>query len=60
MCRMLPEEIGCTLSHQTCYRRMVAEGIPYALILEDDLTMPRTEEGIVGRHRTPETPPRHG
>ena len=45
MCRMLPEEIGCTLSHQTCYRRMVAEGIPYALILEDDLTMPRTEGG---------------
>ncbi|MBM6866530.1 glycosyltransferase family 25 protein [Bacteroides caecigallinarum] len=30
-------EIGCTLSHQKCYRKIVEENIPYALILEDDI-----------------------
>jgi glycosyl transferase family 25 len=29
-------EIGCALSHITIYRKMVAENIPYALVLEDD------------------------
>lgn len=32
-----PGEIGCTLSHQKCYRKMVDEGIGCALIFEDDL-----------------------
>lgn len=32
-----PGEIGCTLSHQECYRKMVSERIPYVLILEDDI-----------------------
>lgn len=31
-----PGEIGCALSHQQIYQRMVAEQIPLALILEDD------------------------
>ena len=35
ICR--PGEIGCTLSHQKCYRKMVDEGIDVALILEDDI-----------------------
>jgi glycosyl transferase family 25 len=35
--RMRPGEIGCTLSHQKCYHRIVDERIPCALILEDDL-----------------------
>ena len=30
-------EIGCTLSHQKCYRKIIENGLPYALILEDDL-----------------------
>jgi glycosyl transferase family 25 len=29
-------EIGCALSHMTLYRRIVAESIPAAIILEDD------------------------
>jgi glycosyl transferase family 25 len=29
-------EIGCALSHITIYKKMVAENIPYALVLEDD------------------------
>ena len=29
-------EIGCALSHIKIYKRMVAESIPYALVLEDD------------------------
>lgn len=34
-----PGEIGCTLSHQKCYRKIVEENIPYALILEDDISI---------------------
>lgn len=36
-----PGEIGCALSHLTLYRRMVAENIPEALILEDDAIIDR-------------------
>lgn len=32
-------EIGCALSHQTVWQRMVDENIPYALILEDDVQL---------------------
>lgn len=35
LCR--PGEIGCTLSHQACYRRLAESGDQYALILEDDI-----------------------
>jgi glycosyl transferase family 25 len=34
--RMTRGEIGCSLSHLNIYRQMEAEGIPLALILEDD------------------------
>ena len=33
---MTPGEIGCALSHQAIYRKMLDENIPYALIFEDD------------------------
>ncbi|WP_239326534.1 glycosyltransferase family 25 protein [Snodgrassella gandavensis] len=32
-------EIGCALSHQAVWQRIVAENIPYALILEDDVQL---------------------
>lgn len=32
-----PGEIGCTLSHQKCYRKIVEEDIQSAIIFEDDL-----------------------
>jgi glycosyl transferase family 25 len=32
-------EIGCALSHVSIYKKMVAENIPYALILEDDASI---------------------
>lgn len=34
--RPQPTEIGCALSHQAVYSRMAQNGIPLALILEDD------------------------
>lgn len=34
-----PGEIGCTLSHQKCYKKIVEERLPYALILEDDISL---------------------
>lgn len=32
-----PGEIGCTLSHQRCYEKIVKDNEPFALILEDDI-----------------------
>lgn len=32
-----PGEIGCTLSHQKCYKEILKMDINYALILEDDI-----------------------
>lgn len=34
-----PGEIGCTLSHQQCYKKIVSSNNDYALILEDDITI---------------------
>ena len=33
-------EVGCALSHQKIYRKIIEEDIPYALILEDDVILP--------------------
>lgn len=33
---LTPGEIGCALSHLGVYQRMVADGLPFALVLEDD------------------------
>lgn len=38
---ILPGEIGCTLSHFKCYRELLKSGEPYALLLEDDITIMR-------------------
>lgn len=35
-----PGEIGITLSHQKCYKKIVEEHVPYVLILEDDISLP--------------------
>ncbi len=35
----LPGEIGCALSHQLIYRKIVSEDIKSALILEDDISI---------------------
>ena len=37
MGKLRPGEIGCTLSHQQCFRRILEDRLPCALILEDDL-----------------------
>jgi glycosyl transferase family 25 len=44
---MTPSEIGCALSHIFIYKKMVAEGIPYALILEDDAKLSEDLPGIL-------------
>lgn len=36
-----PGEIGCTLSHQKCYKKILEEDVPYVLILEDDILLPK-------------------
>jgi len=38
---LVPAEIGCALSHVKVYRQMVARRVPYALILEDDVALPK-------------------
>ena len=40
----LPGEIGCTLSHRECYRRLLRSENEYALILEDDVCFPNPED----------------
>lgn len=35
----LPGEVGCALSHQKIYKKMIDEGIESALILEDDVVL---------------------
>ena len=32
--------IGCTMTNQNTYKRIVSENIPYALLLEDDIVLP--------------------
>jgi glycosyl transferase family 25 len=39
MCDFTKGEIGCALSHQKIYRKIVEDGIDIALILEDDATL---------------------
>lgn len=36
-----PGEIGCTLSHFKCYSELLTSNKPYALLLEDDVTIMR-------------------
>lgn len=42
-----PGEIGCTLSHQKCYKKMLQENEPYVLILEDDIALSEDVNGIL-------------
>ena len=38
--KILPGEIGCTLSHQKCYRKVAkSDSLGYVLILEDDIVL---------------------
>ena len=37
--KVRPGEIGCTLSHQKCYKRLLESNENYALILEDDISV---------------------
>lgn len=36
--KVLPGEVGCTLSHRECYRKLLSSGDDIALILEDDVS----------------------
>lgn len=40
-CYLTKGEIGCALSHLTIYKKMVKENIEHALILEDDVIVPK-------------------
>ncbi|MCZ4058658.1 glycosyltransferase family 25 protein [Pantoea sp. LMR881] len=43
----LDGEIGCALSHQAIYAKMIADNIEQALILEDDVTLPENLKNIL-------------
>ena len=45
--RLSRGEIGCALSHNSIYKRMIAEAIPYALILEDDVLIDAGISGVI-------------
>lgn len=42
-----PGEIGCTLSHQKCYRKLLDSKDKYVLILEDDIVIQEPLNGII-------------
>jgi len=44
---LVPAEIGCALSHLKVYREIVARGIECALVLEDDVVLPRDLEAFL-------------
>ncbi len=48
---MSDAEFGCALSHMKAYRRMIDNGIPHAMILEDD-AIPQSDlpQYLEGRH----------
>ncbi|WP_447840789.1 glycosyltransferase family 25 protein [Enterobacter ludwigii] len=45
--RLTKGVMGCTLSHLYIYSRMVAENIPYALVLEDDITITEPAKSVI-------------
>lgn len=41
-------EIGCALSHQSVYRRMIEQGLPWAVIVEDDARLGTDFPSLLG------------
>lgn len=48
---MTPGEIGCSLSHHSIYRKIVAENIDCALILEDDVALTASLPDVLAWYR---------
>ncbi|WP_157020163.1 glycosyltransferase family 25 protein [Mesorhizobium xinjiangense] len=46
--RLAPGEVACFLSHRRCWQRIVDEGLPYAVVLEDDLHFGLDAELVLG------------
>jgi glycosyl transferase family 25 len=44
---LLPNELGCALSHAEVYKKIVAGNIPYALVFEDDVALPQNFKKII-------------
>lgn len=53
----LPGEIGCALSHQKIYKKMIDENIDSALILEDDVTLLDGFSEVIRKITLPENSP---
>lgn len=44
---LTPGEIGCALSHMAIYQRVIADGLPFALIFEDDALIGSQFQGVL-------------
>lgn len=44
---LLPNELGCALSHAEVYKKIVAGNIPYTLVFEDDVELPPNFKKVV-------------
>ncbi len=53
----LPGEIGCALSHQKIYKRMINENIDHALILEDDVILGNDFKNVIDHVSIPDDQP---
>lgn len=53
----LPGEIGCALSHQKIYKKMIDENIDNALILEDDVVLNEEFKNVMEQITVPDVRP---
>jgi glycosyl transferase family 25 len=44
---LVPAHIGCSLSHVNVYREIISRNLPCALILEDDVVLPKTTPDLI-------------
>lgn len=51
---LMAGEKGCAFSHRSIYKRMLEEKIPYALILEDDVVLPKNISEIIQKELSKE------
>lgn len=46
---LIPGELGCAASHKRVYETILAQGLEYALVLEDDVELPLNFASIIER-----------
>ena len=48
--RLSRNEVGCFLSHKACWQKTVSDGLSYAIIVEDDVTVDQDIQNLRARY----------